>query len=248
MKKYIKLVVLILSLLIVFSTYKSLNKKTNKIRYIALGDSIAEGMNSYNVVDYGYTDYIKDYLDKNERLEFYTKSFSKSGYTTRDLINDIENNKVITVDNKRVYLKEALRESDLVTLTIGANDFLKSINLNYIEELIKDIPKAKKEIDDVGHEIEELIILIKKYAKEEIIVTGYYNPFPSITRYKNELDNLIKYFNNIIEDICDEYDVSYVDIFDIFDGNTDILPNPFNIHPSKQGYEKIAKEIVKIIE
>ncbi len=248
MKKHIKLVVFFLSLLIVFGTYKIFSKNLDKINYIALGDSIAEGMNSYGVIDYGYSDYISDYLNKNNRLDFYTKKFSKSGYTTRDVINDIENNKSVTINNKKVYLKEILRESNLVTLTIGANNFIKSFSLNYIEEMLKDIPKSKKEIDNVGKEIEEVIILLKKYAKGKIIVTGYYNPFPSLSRYKDELDNLIKYFNNIIEDICDEYDIIYVNIFDIFDKNSEYLPNTFNIHPSKKGYEEIAKKIIKSIE
>ena len=129
MKKHIKLVVFFLSLLIVFGTYKIFSKNMSKLKYIALGDSIAEGMNSYGVIDYGYSDYISDYLNKNNRLDFYTKKFSKSGYTTRDVINDIENNKSVTINNKKVYLKEILRESNLVTLTIGANNFIKSFSL-----------------------------------------------------------------------------------------------------------------------
>ena len=44
MKKHIKLVVFFLSLLIVFGTYKIFSKNMSKLKYIALGDSIAEGM------------------------------------------------------------------------------------------------------------------------------------------------------------------------------------------------------------
>ena len=75
---------------------------------------------------------IKDYLKRNNRLSFYTKAFAKSGYTTNDLKNDIENNKTQIVDNKKIYLKEILRESDLVTLTIGANNYLKYLNIDKI--------------------------------------------------------------------------------------------------------------------
>ena len=84
-------------------------------------------MNSYGIVDYGYPDYINDYLKEKNKLAFYTKEFSKSGYTIEDVKNDIDKNKVINVDNKKVYLKEALRESDIVTLTIGINDFLRKL-------------------------------------------------------------------------------------------------------------------------
>ena len=85
MKKHIKLIVFVLSMLIVFLTYNKFLNQNSKLIYIPLGDSIAEGMNSYNVVDYGYTDYIKDYLKNNDKLFFYTKKFTKSGHTINDL-------------------------------------------------------------------------------------------------------------------------------------------------------------------
>ena len=248
MKKYTKLVVFILALLIVFGTYKIFTKGPKKLYYIPLGDSIAEGMDPYLRIDYGYTDYIKDYLEKNNRLSFYTKGFTKSGYRTKDVKYDIETNKTIEVEGETIYLKEALRNSDLVTLTIGANDFIGSLNLNNIESKISNVPKTKKEADEIAIKVKELIILIKKYAKNRIIVTGYFNPFPRLTEYKEEVDEIVKYFDHLLEEVCEELDVEYVDIFDLFEGNRDALPNPFNIHPSKIGYELIANEIIKILE
>ena len=44
---------------------------TLKINYVALGDSVAAGRNPYGVDDYGYTDYVKDYLQKNDKLNNY---------------------------------------------------------------------------------------------------------------------------------------------------------------------------------
>lgn len=248
MKKYYKLIVFILTLGIIFGTYKLFQKNNSKIIYIPLGDSIAEGMNAYSAVDYGYTDYISDYLKKNDRLSFYTKAFTKSGYKTKDVRNDIESNKVIKIDGKKTYLKEILRESDLVTLTIGANDFLGTLNVDNIETKLLDIENTKREADKIALDIKDLLLLIKQYAKRQIIVTGYYNPFPRVTEYKEEIDEVIKYFDYLIEDICDELDVEYVDIFNLFDNNQKALPNPFNIHPNKYGYEIIAKEIIKYIE
>ena len=139
MKKYYKIFVFILAIALVFCTYKIFSKEQKKIIYIPLGDSIAEGMNAYSIVDYGYTDYINDYLKEKDKISFYTKSFTKSGYTTRDVTNDINNNKSIEIDDKTIYLKEILRESDLVTLTIGANNFINTLNINNIESKIKNV-------------------------------------------------------------------------------------------------------------
>ena len=246
MKKYIKLSVLLLSIVLVFVIYSALKKNKEKFIYIPLGDSIAQGMDSNFVVGYGYPDYIKDYLDDNNRLSFYTKQYAKSGYETKDVKNDIENNKVVEVDGKKIYLKEILRESDLVTLTIGANDFIHIINFTDIEGSL-NMETAKKKADEIATRIEELIILIKKYAKKQIIVTGYFNPYPSNQEYKEAFDELVKYFNNLIEEVCEEQEVNYVDIFDLI-SNEKALPNAGNIHPSKYGYELIAKEIIKNIE
>ncbi len=248
MKKHIKLIVFLLALLLVFLTYNFFSKENKKISYIALGDSIAEGMNSYSVVDYGYTDYINDYLKGKDLLSFYTKKYAISGYKIRDLKNDIEDNKVIEQDDKKIYLKEALRESDLVTLTIGANDFLELLSLDNIDKIILNIKDTKKEIDNILEKEKDIIVLIKKFAKRQIIVTGYFNPFPRLENYKNNIDELVKYYNNNLSELCDELEVDFVDIFGVLDGNEKAFPNPLNIHPNKYGYELIFKEILKKID
>ena len=105
MKKHIKLIIFVLSLLIVFLIYNKFLKQNSKLIYIPLGDSIAEGMTPYKTIDYGYTDYVKDYLKDNDKLSFYTKKYTKSGYTISDLKRDINDNKVIIENNKKYYLK-----------------------------------------------------------------------------------------------------------------------------------------------
>lgn len=248
MKNLIKLLVFCVALFTVFITYKAFTKESSKIYYIPVGDSIAEGMNSYGAIEYGYTDYVKDYLEKKDRLKFYTKSFSKSGYTTQDVKNDINNNKMIKVDNQSIYITEALRESDLVTISIGANDFIKGISIYEVDSLIQDIKSVKKKIDSIGTNVKEVIELIKKYAKNQIILVGYYNPFPRMTEYKDKIDEIIKYVNHMYEQIAEDEKIEYIDIFDIFEKNTQDLPNPMNIHPMESGYKKIADKVINKIQ
>ena len=248
MVKHTKIIVFVVSMFIVFFTYNKFIKQNSKIIYIPLGDSIAEGMTPYHSIDYGYTDYIKDYLSDNNKLSFYTKKYTKSGYTIEDIKKDINNNKTIVEDNKTYYLKEILRESDLVTVTVGANDLMKGMSLDDIPMKLLNIKSIKKDIDDVIKSYKDLLKLIKQYAKEEIIVTGYFNPLPKMTQYKEEIDEIVKYFNYSIEEICNDLNVKYVDLFDSLNNKKDIFPNPLDIHPSKIGYEIISKEIIKNIE
>ena len=88
MKKFIIMVLFVgLPILIYLMTID------NKIYYVALGDSLAAGQNSYGKIAYGYADYIADDLRTKNKLELYTKDFAVSGHRTTDLINDINNNK-----------------------------------------------------------------------------------------------------------------------------------------------------------
>ena len=129
-KRLIILVGLILfvgigAFLIYSNTYKE------EFNYVALGDSLAAGRNSYGVDDYGYADYVRDYLKQNDKLSSYA-NYAVSGYSTINIINDINYNRTIEVEETEIGLKRALRESDLVTISIGANDILQNINISSI--------------------------------------------------------------------------------------------------------------------
>ena len=63
MKKIIFLLVIILSL---FSIYILFDNP--KINYLSIGDSLISGVNSYNIEGYGYNNYIKNYLERNNKL------------------------------------------------------------------------------------------------------------------------------------------------------------------------------------
>jgi lysophospholipase L1-like esterase len=248
MKKNI--IITVLLAIVLLSLGFMLTKKENKkkINYIALGDSIAEGMDPYfNIID-GYTNYIRDYLDDTHQLGFYTKAFAKSSYRTMDLRYDIKTNKSVEIDGDTIYIQKALQESNLVTLTIGANDFIRTLTLDNIKEKLTDTESSMKEADEIALRIKELILLIREYAKGDIIVTGYYNPFPRLNENKEEIEDMIKYFNHKIEEVCQELNVEYVDIFDLLKDNKEALPNPFNIHPNEIGYKLIAQRVIEKIE
>lgn len=232
-KKYFKYFFLITIILAVFSIYKYC--KVDKLNYIALGDSLAEGMNSYGQIGYSYTDYLKDELKKQNRLKFYTKEYTESGYETSDLITDIH------IKNE---LKHDLRESNLVTLSIGANNFLHNINLGEVD--VNNILSLKGKIEPIFTEIDECVREIRKYAKKDIIIVGYYNPIPFLfNTSSNDLDELFAYIDEKYNNIAKKYDCIYVSLYNLFKKNKDYLPNPMNIHPSGKGYKAITKEILE---
>ena len=89
--------------LLVFLIY--LTTLDKKVYYVSLGDSLALGQTPYGNLDYGYTDYVKDYLIDKKILEKYIKEFSDKNYRITDLIRDINDNKKIYINNKPKLLK-----------------------------------------------------------------------------------------------------------------------------------------------
>jgi len=234
MKKYIKYIVMLLIVASIFLIYCLF--KNDKINYIALGDSLAEGMNPYGEVGYSYTDYFADYLKDNNNLSYYTKKYTKTGYTTSDLIS------VLTQNN---LLKKDLRESDLVTVSIGANDFLKSFNIKDLK--VNNILKLKDNVIKILPNLDNCIKEIKKYAKEDVIIIGYYNPIPFLFNISGkDLDTLFAYIDDEYKKIADKYECKYISLYQLFKNNSNFLPNPADIHPNLAGYEAIAKEIIKV--
>ena len=233
MKKYFKYVVFLLIVILIFLIYYLFNN--NKINYIALGDSLAEGINPYGEVSYGYADYFAEELKGNNKLSYYTKKYTESGYKTTDLIKELEINNT---------LKKDLRESDLVTVSIGANDFLDNFNIKDLN--INEILKLKENITNILPNLDNCIKEIRKYAKEDIIIIGYYNPIPFLFNTSgDDLDELFAYIDDEYQKIAIKYKCKYISIYQLFKTNTSYLPNPSDIHPNLEGYQKIAEEIIK---
>ncbi|MBQ7137188.1 MAG: SGNH/GDSL hydrolase family protein [Bacilli bacterium] len=244
-KKMIVLVLLILFVSIgVFSIYTGTYEE--KFNYVALGDSLASGRNPYGVDDYGYTDYIKDYLNSKGKLNNYD-NYAVSGYLVSNIIDDINYNRVLEKEDA-VGLKRVLRESDLVTISVGANDLLEGINLSNFATLFSDRDMTINKVDNIIENVENLLVLVKQYAKGDILVIGYYNPFPGLTKYKSQIDDVVMYADNRYNNLCNELDIHYVKISDVIGNNSEFLPNPLDIHPNKQGYAAISKKIIDIID
>lgn len=234
-----KILVLGIVLISVFLIYLTTTDK--KVYYLALGDSLASGVTPYNGYDYGYTDYIKDYLKDKKVLETYINEFAVSGYRSTDLYRDIIDNKSVSVDNKNVTLKNALIKADLVTISIGANDlFGKSSAFTLIQNSEEEIYKY---VSEIMVDVDNLFKLIRKYCKEDIILVGYYNPLPKNINIEKS-DKIFNYVNSKYEELSNKYGIYYVDTYDTFKENSKYLPNPLNIHPSKEGYKAISDLVI----
>lgn len=244
--KYKKLLISILVFLSIFVIYVFNNDK--KMNYVPLGDSLAAGQTPYGQIGYGYTDYIANYLSRNKLLKNYIKGFAESGDKIGDLLDDIKTNKTIQIDDKLINIKSSLRESDLVTISIGANDFIANFNLMSITSDLEEMNLVEK-VEALQAPLEEVLKEVRKYAKNEIIVLGYYNPLPRMTtNFQEEIDHLFEYTDNMYKTICEKYHMKYLPMYQKFKNHNDYLPNPLDIHPNTKGYEVMSNEVIDHLE
>ena len=222
--------------------------RDKKIYYLSLGDSLAAGQTPNNTIGKSYGDYIAEYFRDKEVLEFYTKDFSKSGYRSIDLLNDLKSNKEIKVDGKKVSIKNALIKADLVTVSIGANDLFYKLNIG-TEFDLNEFDDIYTYVDETIHDVDKLLYELRKSCKEQIMVFGFYNPFTNFSSsLANVVEPVITYANAKIENIVRKYDMTYVDIHDTFLANDNYLPSTLEIHPTLDGYRAMAKSAIKLID
>lgn len=231
-KKHHKLLIFILICITIFLIFKTNNH--HNINYTVLGDNFALGKNAYGQIDYGYSDYIKDYLTENSKINKYIKSFARNDSSINNLYQDIIINKNIKINNESYNLKQTLRESNILTLSVGLNDLIYQISIS--ENITSsEIERILNKIED---DFNKLINEIKKYYMNDIYVIGYYNIYPDNKIYQQA----IKKLNDIYKS---NKNVIYIDIYDLFNDNLIYFPQITNYYPSREGYEAISLEIIR---
>lgn len=234
MHKKIKFITLIILSLSVYFIYNKENDN-NRI-YIALGDSLSLGENSYGGVNYGYSDYFKDYLEKNNLLQIYNKNYTSKTKTITDLYNDLLLDEVITLDTENYSIRRLLSDADIVSISIGLNDIiLESSKEKYITEY-----KEERIIDRITDKYKTLIKEIKKYYKKKIYIIGYYK---NNTRY----DNLITRLNTEYKKIAKDNEDIFIDT-EFMSQNEKYFDNPDSYYPNNLAYKEISKKMIKEYE
>ena len=179
------LLILLLISFIIFIIYRF--NIDNKIYYINITDS-----------DITYNKEIKNYLNKNKKLEKYI-NYKDLNYRITDLINEINDNKEIRINGKKFTLQNSLIKADLLTVKIGSNEIKYKIK-------DKDLTGLYNYIDEYLNDLDKLFKLLRKYDKETII---YINTVNNQNEY---IDEIIEYLNLKVEELCNDYKIEYMEL------------------------------------
>ncbi|MEE1130788.1 MAG: S-layer homology domain-containing protein [Caryophanon sp.] len=227
-----------------------------KFNYVAIGDSLAFGINENSQPGKGYTEFVAHYLADNNILNSYSNGYSFPGYTTTDVYNAMKNNAVRAVD-VGINLEElpagtldAIETADIITITAGANDLLQHVQRND-NQLTIDFAGLLAQQKKVAENYTNMLTTIRETnVRASIYIVGYYNAFahlPAATAA--QAGQLLGALNDTIAKVASENDATFIETTDaIAQDYKTYLPNPLNIHPSEAGYEVIAEEVIEELE
>ena len=223
MKKILTIIIVLLAVFLIYLGFKD-----KEIYYFSMGDSLANGINSYNAKDYGYADYVKDSLE----IKKY-ESFTNNNKRSIDFVKDIEDN--IKINGKNI--QNILIKANIITLSVGMNDLFSNVTFNN-DFSVNDL---YMKFEEVMVDLENLFKLLRTYSKEDIIYIGIYNCLK-----ENSLDEFFIYANEQLKKLCDNYKITYLDIYNEFNDST-YFDNPNSYFPNKAGYKLISSKIIDII-
>ncbi len=240
--RHIKIIFLITVLIITYLIYLLANN--NKVDYLVIGDTLAIGKTPYGSYNYGYKLGVKQMLEDQEMLKSYDDSFTDEYISIKELTSDIINN----ITKEDINLKNKLRESELLTISIGNQELEKILNPFIIEINGLTFTDVKNQLDEILTDLEELFKEIKRYAVNEVIMVGFYNLYPYQTeKYIDETKNILDYLIVNSKQLANKYEIKYLDTAELFDNIKEYIPNPYNYYPNNKGYELISKEISQIL-
>lgn len=215
MKKIIISILVFLSIFLIYYFNAS-----EKIYYLSLGDYLSYGINNFNNVNNNYSNNIKNHYKEN--LSNYVNYSYYDDYRVMDLINDINYNQLVIYKDKEYKLQNLLIKANLITLSIGMNDLIYKSNFDidlyeYTDQLLIDI--------------ENLLVLIRKYNKDQIYFLSFYDVIGN--------EELIQYANKRLESICNKNKINFVDI--------SLLNNYIinGMYPTNDGYTYITNQILQ---
>lgn len=221
--------------------------------YLALGDSLAAGMDHLGEMGDGYADYLAATLSETDLLKAFDKSFAQNGYTTKDVLKDLQENVTRDVaDGETVHLHDAIGKAGLITISAGANDVLAHVKFDKETGAMEvDEEGLQKEIQQVGMNLMKIVSMIHEINPDaQVYVMGYYNPFPHLpAELQPMLGKMLVGLNTAIGAVKQLPNVVVVDTADVVAADfKSHLPNPQNIHLSPAGYAVVAKQFVDKVQ
>ncbi|MBU8878940.1 SGNH/GDSL hydrolase family protein [Bacillus sp. FJAT-29790] len=208
-----------------------------EITVVSAGDSLTQGVGD-STEQGGYLPYLEAMLEQDRGIrDAYFYNFGVKGNRSDQLLRKLESTRV----------KKAIKEADIVILTIGGNDVMKVVRENFAGLKLKAFKQQKKIYEQ---NLKAALTLIREENPDIMVVlVGLYNPFIKWFANISEIGEIINDWNMKSKDILAQYPETYfVEIDDLFQGNEENLLFTDYFHPNDRGYELIAGRVYETLQ
>lgn len=208
-------------------------KKDQKI--VSIGDSLTEGIGD-ETDNGGYVGILNNTFE-DHNLNITVENFGKKGNRSDQLLKRLDKEDITS----------AIKEADIVLITIGANDIMKVLKSNFMNVTMEPFEEERVKY------IERLTAIFNKINElnpdTQIYLIGFYNPFERHFGEIKELEMIIENWNNAGKSLSEEYEnVKYVPTKDLFsNSNIDLLAED-EFHPNTSGYKLMAKRVLEYLK
>ncbi|WP_169818914.1 SGNH/GDSL hydrolase family protein, partial [Mesomycoplasma ovipneumoniae] len=204
----------------------------------------------------------KTHFNFNYHLD--KKLDSPYGQQIRDVFGDFNLNSY-----PKLYQK--IKNSNLLTLSLGANDLMESIDFRTIAKPMQKLASKGEASFEFTQNIEianqkiyrNLQLLIHRLREInpdlQIVLVGYNSLSSKIIKFfekmltneigvpENYADSVIKRLNSTIKKAAKTQKVNYVDLYNESiwqEKSSEFSTNDLDIHPSTKGYKKMAQDLL----
>ncbi|MDW2925088.1 SGNH/GDSL hydrolase family protein [Mesomycoplasma ovipneumoniae] len=173
--------------------------------------------------------------------------------------------------NSYPKLYKKIKDSNLLTLSLGANDLMESIDFRTIAKPLQKLASKGEANFEFAQNIEianqkiyrNLQLLIQRLREInpdlQIVLVGYNSLSSKIIKFfekmltneigvpENYADSVIKRLNSTIKKAAKNQKVNYVDLYNesIWQAkSSEFSTNDLDIHPSTKGYKKMAQDLL----
>lgn len=236
MKKFISILALILVSAVLFSVLVPVTvfASESSLNYLVLGDSIGVGAGVINPDEASYGRIVADTNGYNY------KNHAVSGYNSGAMLAHI----------KLPHVRKAIKEADIISVSIGGNDFLTSnmVQLGFEAAVLKNFSTFDKIAERFYKNYCKIIGEIKELNPNAVILAQtLYNPM------SNALDSFYQEGVNRLNSCYLRYlsehsgSIVIVNVANAFEGHPEYIANDC-VHPNAQGNVVIARLVLETLK
>jgi lysophospholipase L1-like esterase len=208
-------------------------KKTNELSIVALGDSLTRGTG--DETGKGYVGVLVDEIQEKSKQPVKLTNLGIIGQRSNQLKEQVQEAEV----------QRQLETANYVLVTIGGNDLFQGGQGLVDYETMEDIEDVEKKFTENIQFIFQQIQNVNKEAT--VFFIGLYNPFIDLDEGK-EISQIVRHWNYQSAEVSASFPrVVFVPTFDLFELKVNDYLYTDKFHPNTEGYRLIAERVASLL-